>query len=172
MKKSILLYGLIAGGIVTVGMLLAIYRFNGGNDMSGGEVYGYTGMLLAFSTIFIALWQYRKAQGSLPFKKAFLIGLGISVIASTMYTATWMIYSNTYAQDFMTKYAEAVEHKMEKDHVSQEVMQQKKAEMKRMVELYKNPLFKIGMTYLEILPLGLLISLIAAAIMRRKPTAT
>ena len=45
---------------------------------------------------------------------------------------------------------------------------QKKAEMDNFVETYKNPLINILLTYSEILPLGLIASLITALILKRK----
>ena len=39
--------------------------------------------------------------------------------------------------------------------------------MRQMGELYKNPIVKIGFTYMEILPVGLLISLLCAALLKR-----
>ncbi|NJO00899.1 MAG: DUF4199 domain-containing protein [Bacteroidia bacterium] len=42
-------------------------------------------------------------------------------------------------------------------------------EIKNFQEMYENPVIKIGMTLLEILPVGLLVSLICAAVLMRKP---
>ena len=42
-------------------------------------------------------------------------------------------------------------------------------EMATFKENYKNPLFNVGMTFLEVFPVGLIMTLVSAAILRRKP---
>jgi hypothetical protein len=40
--------------------------------------------------------------------------------------------------------------------------------MEQFQEMYKNPFVKIGVTYMEILPVGLLVSLISAGLLRKR----
>ncbi len=167
MKKIVLTYGIIGGIIVAAMMWLTLG--SGEHDFDNGMWIGYTTMVIAFSTIFFAVRTYRDKHlgGSIAFGKAFLMGLYITLIASTMYVASWMVLSATSKQDFMTQYYEHEKVQLEKSDLSQEQVEAKLQEMRDFQEMYKNPAVKIGFTYVEILPVGLLISLLCAAILRR-----
>ena len=167
MKRIVLTYGIIGGIIVAAMMWLTLG--SGEHDFDNGMWIGYTTMVIAFSTIFFAVRTYRDKHlgGSIAFGKAFLMGLYITLIASTMYVASWMVLSATSKQDFMTQYYEHEKVQLEKSDLSQEQVEAKLQEMRDFQEMYKNPAVKIGFTYVEILPVGLLISLLCAAILRR-----
>ncbi|MCB0822900.1 MAG: DUF4199 domain-containing protein [Bacteroidales bacterium] len=171
MKKILLTYGIIAGLIVSVMMVLT---FGIDIGLKGSELLGYTTMVVAFSTIFIAIRTYRNNYlgGSISFGKGFLLGLYITLIASALYVISWMILSETVAKDYMDNYFnEAVEQIRQSSDLTQAEMDAKISEMDKFREMYKNPVVKIGMTFMEIFPVGLLITLISAAILRRKETA-
>lgn len=168
MKRIILTYGIIAGVIVSAMMWITLG--SGKHDFDNGEMIGYTTMVIALSTIFFGVRAYRDKHlgGAISFGKAFLIGLYITLVASTMYVASWMLMSATTDQDFMAQYAEHMKAKMESSNTPPEVVEAEMKELREFGELYKNPLVKIGFTYVEILPVGLLISLICAGLLRRK----
>ncbi|MBL7939591.1 MAG: DUF4199 domain-containing protein [Flavobacteriales bacterium] len=169
MKRIILTYGIIAGVIVSAMMWLTLG--SGKHDFDNGEMIGYTTMVIALSTIFFGVKAYRDKQqgGAITFGKAFLIGLYITLVASTMYVASWMLMSATTDQDFVQQYYEHMKTKMESNGTPPAEMEAQLEEMREFGELYKNPLVKIGFTYVEILPVGLLLSLICAGFLRRKP---
>lgn len=169
MNKTVLTYGLIAGLVVTVMMWLTLG--GGEHDFDNGLWIGYTTMVVAFSTIFFAVRSYRDKQneGAITFSKAFRIGLYITLIASTMYVASWMVLSATTGQEFMTEYYEHEKARMESSGMAAEEVEAELKEMDEMMELYNNnPVFKAGITYTEILPVGLLISLLCAALLKRR----
>ncbi len=169
MKKIIIRYGLIAGLIVSALMLITL---GGGMDinMKYGQLIGYSTMILAFATIFVAIKKKRDEQfnGKIAFAKAFKIGLGITLIASLCYVITWMIMSETIAKDFMAQYYQQAVENINNSGLSPEEVEQKMQQMDKMQEMYKNPVFKFGITFLEIFPVGLLVSLIAAFILKKK----
>lgn len=168
MKRLALTYGLIAGVIVSA---MVLFTFSGSAiDFENGELIGYTTMIIAFSTIFFAIKSHRDKHldGSIDFKKAFQIGLSITLVATAIYILSWMIISNTIAQDFMSDYYQHSVEKLKTSGLSEIEMNEKIAEMKEFHELYKNPVVKIGMTFLEIFPVGLLVSLLSAFILKRK----
>lgn len=167
MNKIVLTYGIIGGIIVSAMMWLTLG--SGEHDFDNGMWIGYTTMVIALSTIFFAVKTYRDKHldGSITFGKAFLMGLCITLIASTMYVASWMVLSATSKQDFMEQYYEHEKTKLESSALSAEQVEARLQEMRDFQELYKNPAVKIGFTYVEILPVGLLISLLCAAILRR-----
>lgn len=165
MKKIVLIYGLIAGLLTCTGFMVM------GDDMNlqRSMIYGFTAMILAFSLIFVATAQYRKQNGgTLSFKNAFLIGLYISLIASTVYVGAWLIvYYNVYP-DFMEKYSARVISDFKAEGATAAQLQEKITEVNKMKEYYKNPLYIIVMTYMEILPLSIIVSVISAAVLKRK----
>lgn len=168
MRRIILTYGIIGGIIVSAMMWLTLG--DGKHDWENGEMIGYTTMVIALSTIFFGVKTYRDKHlgGSINFGKAFLVGLYITLIASTMYVASWMIMSANMEQDFMASYAEHMKVKMEQSGTPAVEIEAQMAEMREFGELYKNPIVKVGFTYVEILPVGLLISLICAGLLKRR----
>jgi Protein of unknown function (DUF4199) len=170
MKKNVLVFGLIAGLIVSCMMLYSVSQCYRSEDFDGSMVLGYAGMLLAFSMIFVGVKNFRDKynNGVISFGKAFKIGLYICLVASTMYVMVWMVDYYFFVPDFMDKYTAHLLHKAEVAGASQQELQQKAAELAKNNEMYKNPIIMILFTYLEILPVGLVIALISAAILRRK----
>ena len=168
MKKLALTYGIIAGCLVSVMMLFTV---SGASiDLKYGELIGYATMILAFSTIFFAIKTHRDKylEGVIPFRKAFKIGLAITLVATLIYVISWMIISETIAKDFMANYYQQSIEKLKASGLSAVELEEKIADMDHFIELYKNPLVKIGMTFLEIFPVGLIVSLISALILKRK----
>jgi hypothetical protein len=170
MKKNVLVFGLIAGFIVSCMMVYSVTMCYNREDFDGSMVLGYTGMLLAFSMIFVGVKNFRDKynNGVITFGKAFKIGLYISLVASTMYMLVWLVEYYVFVPDFMDKYSAHVLRKAQSGGASQQELQQKAAELAKNTEMYKNPLVVILFTYLEILPVGIVVALISAAILKRK----
>ena len=171
MKKTVLTYGLIGGVIVCAMMWLTLG--SGSHDFDNGLWIGYTTMVIALSTIFFAVRTYRDKHlgGSIGFGKAFLMGLYITLIASTMYVASWLLLSATSGHDYMEEYYAYTKSKLEKSVRPAEEVEAELQEIRDFQVLYKQPLVKIGATYAEILPVGLLISLLCAGFLTRKSPA-
>jgi hypothetical protein len=163
MKKIVLIYGLIAGLVSCAGYMIML----GDKDINfdNGMIYGYASMLIAFALIFVATNQYRKQNGgTITFGKAFLIGLYISLIASSIYVLVWLITYYNFHPDFADKYAAYIIDKMKADGATPNAIKRATVEMEDFKIMYKKPLYAILMTYAEILPLSLIISLISAGV--------
>ncbi len=169
MKKLVLVYGIIAGVIVTTMMAISTGYFCAKGDFEGGMIYGYSSMIIAFSMIFVGIKSFRDKRngGIINFGKAFKIGLFISLIASTIYVIGWLINYYCFIPDFMDKYAAAMITKAKASGISAAELAKKTADMMQMKEWYKNPLFVILMTYVEILPVALAVTLISALILKK-----
>ncbi len=170
MKKLVLVYGIIAGLIVAGMMAFSTGYYCAKGDFEGGMIYGYSAMIIAFSMIFVGIKSFRDKHnaGVINFGKAFKIGFLISLIASTIYVVGWLITYYYFIPDFMDKYAAAMIAKAKASGVSADALAKKTADMAQMKEWYKNPLFIILMTYVEILPVGLIVTFISSLILRRK----
>ena len=94
--------------------------------------------------------------------------LYITLVASTLYVASWMVYSSMAKQDYMQEYYAHTKAELETSDLPAEQVEAQLQEMRDFQEMYKNPLVKIGFTYVEILPVGLLISLLSATILKRR----
>ncbi len=175
MKRIILIYGLIAGAIVTAFMAYGVYSLNKNPDYEGSMVLGYTGMLVAFTFVFIGVKNFRDKQngGMITFGKALKIGAWISFVASTIYVGVWLIEYYCFYPDFMEKYSAAALKKMASSGLSAAELKEKTAEMAMYKEMYKNPIWVILWTYAEVLiPIGLLVPIISALILKRNQPAT
>jgi len=86
MKNTVLKYGIIAGAIVSIFMIVTMPLMDENSDIKHSEILGYTVMLVAMSMIFIGVRSYRNNQlnGVISFGKAFVLGLYIALIASTI----------------------------------------------------------------------------------------
>ncbi len=171
MKKIVLIFGLIAGLIVTGMMIYGTIRMKNSEDYKGSIVLGYTTMVIAFSLIFVGVKNFRDKHnnGVISFGKAFRIGLYITLIASTMYVGAWLIEYYFFFPDFAEKYTACVIKDAKSSGASQAELNAKMAEMAQMEEMYKNPLFVILATYLEIFPVGLIVTLLCALLLKKKP---
>lgn len=173
MNKKTLLYGLIAGFISSLWLILIPFLNQTEFDYSMGMVYGYAAMLLAFVFIFVAIKQQRDKQqeGIITFKQAFLTGCIITCIASTMYVLTWLIDYYFFIPDFFETLSKSYTKELQDAGKTLEDLEAAQKEMANYKELYKNPFYNAAFTYLEILPLGLIVSVLAALILKRKKTS-
>lgn len=169
MKKYALIYGLIAG-VLNIG--LAAFIFVGLGDAFShlnNEIFGYLIMILSLSIIFVAVKQYRdkKLGGVIKFKTAFLLGLYISIVASTVYVANWEVYMQTSGSDaFIENYQSSVMEQMKENGASEADLTEQMEKNEYYKEMYSNVFFRILITYSEILPVALLISLLSAALLK------
>jgi hypothetical protein len=170
MKKNVWIFGVIAGLISS--LWVAVFPFLGdncGTDM--GMVYGYTAMIIAFSMIFVGVKNYRDRfnNGEVAFGRAFMIGFYIALIGSTFYVVTWLISYYFFIPDFFDKMSASYVKQMQEKGATQADINKQIVEIAKYKEYAKNPFFNAAMTYMEILPVGVLVSLICAAILKRKP---
>ena len=172
MKKIIMVNGIIAGLIVSTMMVVSTYHCQSTGDFENGMIYGYTSMIVAFSMVFVGVKTFRDKYhaGTISFGKAFKVGIIITLVASTFYVVTWLIVNYFFMQDFGEVYTTHMLNKLKASGAGQAEIAAKTAELMQFNEMYKNPFFKVVMTYLEILPVGLVITLISAAVLKRKKT--
>ncbi len=168
MIRSILIYGLISGLIIMTGMITGIVLADGQHGGSASMFVGYLIMLVALSSILVAVKQYRDRTlgGVIRFWPALLMGLGIAAVAGVAYVAVWEVYLAVTDYAFMEQYAaNAIEAKRAAGATGAE-LEKAIAEMEAMKVQYANPLFRLPITFSEVFPVGLLIALVSAALLR------
>ena len=171
MKKVVLTFGIISGAIVSAMLFITMPLYKSGAlNLDNGAFIGYTTMIVASSMIFIGVKSYRDNQlhGSIKFAKALQVGVLIAGVASIMYAVAWEFDLHFLNPDFMDMYGRIMITKAEKSGASPEKLQEIRDNLVMMQGIYKNPLARFGLTLLEIFPIGLIVSLISAAILRKK----
>ena len=173
MKKTILTFGLISGAVISV-LMVATVPFADRLGFGHSYLVGYTTMILAFLLVYFGIRSYRDnvGDGHISFGKAFVIGISITLISSLCYVVTWEILYFQFMPDFMDKYGAYAIQKLQASGASAAAIQAKVEEIKRYKVLEDNPLTNAAMTFLEPFPVGLMVTLASAAILRRKPNAT
>lgn len=154
-------------------MVNTMSHCEGNMDYYSSMMLGYASMLMAFSLVSVGIINYRNEwnNGVITFKKSFQIGMMIVIIASTIYVLAWLIDFFYFIPDFMEKYAAKAQEKLRSSGTKPEELEKQAKEMTYYVKLYKNPLFNALMTYMEILPVGLVVTLVSSFILKRKPQA-
>jgi hypothetical protein len=135
-------------------------------------IVGFASMILAFSLLFVGIRNYRNKfnNGIISFGKAFKIGFFIALIASTMYVVAWYIDYTYFMPDFWKKYAVRSIETLKTAVASASELELKTKEMANTGAMYKNPFFFAMFTYMEILPVGLIVTLISSLILKKKVT--
>jgi hypothetical protein len=169
MKKTVLVFGLISGAILSV-MMLATLPFMDKIGFERGEVIGYTSMVVAFLLIFFGVRSYRDsiANGTMTFGRGFAVGALIAGVASMCYVATWQVIYYKLAPDFGEKYSAYTIEKARADGANEVELAEKQAEMDRFAQLYRNPVINAAITLIEPLPVGLVVALVSAGILARR----
>lgn len=168
MLRTILIYGLIGGLIVAVPMFSILVLNEDSHSSSQSMITGYALMILGLSMVFVGVKSYRdKVRGGvIKFLPAFLLGLGISFAASLVYVIGWevVLYLTNYT--FATDYAAATIAAAEAKGMPAAELEALRAQYADFERMYANPLFRLPMTFIEIFPVGLIISLITALLLR------
>jgi hypothetical protein len=169
MKKTVLTFGLISGVIISVlmcGSLLLASKINSGHSMT----IGYTIMVASFLLIYFGIRSYRDntLAGQISFGRAFACGILITLITTACYVATWEILYFNFMPHFMDSYFAAQIQKIQSSGLDPATTAAHVAAIKHSQQLYQNPLVNMAYTFIEPLPVGVIISLISAAVLRRK----
>jgi hypothetical protein len=172
MKKTVLIFGLISGAI-SISMMLATLRFEDKIGFDKGYILGYTVLVLSALFIFFGVRSYREnvGDGRLTFGRGFAVGILITLISSACYVGTWEILYFNFMPGFAEKYsAHMVEH-AKASGASQQKIDEQVRQAKQFKQMYDNPVINVGLTFMEIFPVGLVVTLISAGILRKKETA-
>ncbi len=172
MKKIVLTFGLISGFILSAlmaGSLLLADKIGSGHSM----LLGYTIMVASFLLVYFGILSYRDntLAGQISFGRAFACGLLITLITTACYVAMWEILYFNFMPHFMDSYFAAQIHTIQSSGLDPATTAARVAAIQHSQQLYQNPFINMAYTFIEPLPVGLIITLISAAVLRRKAPA-
>ncbi len=172
MKKIVLTYGLISGLVISVlmgGSLLLANKIGSGHSM----VLGYTMMVASLLLVYFGIRSFRdnNLDGQISFGRAFACGILIALITCVCYVAMWEILYFNFMPHFMDSYWAAQIHQIQMSGLDPATVAAQVAAIKHSQELYQNVFVNMAYTFMEPLPVGLVMALISAGILRRKTAA-
>jgi Protein of unknown function (DUF4199) len=170
MRKIIGTFGLISGAISSL-MMIVLVTFGDRIGFDRGAIIGNTSIVLSFLMVFFGIRTYRDniGNGQITFLKAFAVGLSITLISCIFYVLTWEVIYYNFIPGFWDAYGAHLVQKLTASGASPAAVQAKLQQVRRYKELYKNPLINAAMTFIDPFPIGLVMTLISALALRRKP---
>jgi hypothetical protein len=167
MARIALVYGTLAG-VVVIACIIVLLAATNGLGHAGSEWLGYLVMIVALTMIFFGVKRYRDRErgGVIKFLPAFFLGLSIAIVAGIAYVASWEAYLAISGRDFIAEYTAAVIEAERAKGVTGPALDAQVAAMQALKVQYANPLFRLPMTFLEIFPVGLIVALISAVLLR------
>jgi Protein of unknown function (DUF4199) len=172
MKKTVLTFGLISGAFSALMMLLTL-PFLDRIGFDHGEVLGYTLIVLSFLLVFFGVRSYREnvGGGTVSFGRAFAVGLLITLISSACYVITWEFIYFKLAPGFADKYAAHAMARVKASGADQQTIAETARQMQDLKVMLDKPLVNAAMTFMEPLPVGLIVTLVSAGVLKKKKAA-
>lgn len=172
MKKIVLTFGFISGALMAL-FMFATMPFVDRIGMDRMIVVGYTGIVLAFMLVFFGIRSYREniGGGAVTFGRAFMIGILITLISSVCYVIAWQIFYHAFMPDFFEKYSAHIIEQARASGATPEAIQSQSQQLEKDIALYKHPILHNVFVFLEPFPVGLVVTLISAAILRKRKAA-
>jgi hypothetical protein len=169
MRKIVLTFGLISGAIAAL-MMWATTPFVGQVSFEYLTVIGYTTFVVCFLMVFFGIRSYRDnvGGGTITFGRGFKVGILITLISCVIYVISWEFIYTNFLPDFLVQYSNYVVEKERAAGATPEQLNQLMLENQKFIDLYKNPLIRYAASMMEAFPVGLLITLISAFVLRRK----
>jgi hypothetical protein len=171
MKKTVLVFGLISG-VISIAMMLGTLLFVDKLTFDNGLIFGYTALMLSGLVTFFGVRSYRDnvAGGRLGFGRGLVVGLLITLVSCVCYVAVWEVVYFKLMPDFGDKYAAHMVERVRASGATPERLEQARREAADFKTMYDKWWYNAALTFLEPLPVGVTISLISAAVLRKRRT--
>jgi amino acid transporter len=173
-KKTVLTFGIISAVIISVLMAATVF-FAERIGFDRAVIVGYTTMLMAFLLVFFGIKSYRDNVGGgvISFGRALTVGILIMLITCVFYVVTWEIIYFNFLPDFPEKYSNYLLEKSRAAGATPEQIAKQVEELKQMKAMLDNPWLSAAVIFIsEPLPVGLVMTLISALILRKRRRET
>ena len=164
--RHLIFYGLLAGAAAIGATILWVNAAWSKGPL--GMPIGYLIMFVALSLIFVGVKQHRDSDlgGVIKFGRASLVGLSIAIIAALVYVLVWEGYLFATDYSFISDYVSAAVQDIESGNLTETEAAAKRAEIEQFQAFYGTPLLRGVVSFTEIFPVGIVVSLISAILLR------
>ena len=167
-----LVYGGLAGAIV-IAIMCAGLAFTGPDSVFHTLWFGYLLMfVLQAPFLFLGIKRYRDIDrgGVIGFLPAFGLGVAIALVAGLAYMIGFEAYlastGYTFLDQYMSQHIADELNAQRAAGVTGAALAQRAAELEDMRVLYNNTLARLPLTFIEIFPVGFILALVSAALLR------
>lgn len=169
MKKTVLVFGVLSG-LTSAALMFATLPFLEKIGFDKGLIVGYTGIVLSLLFVYFGVRSYRDNQqaGKITFGRAFGVGFLITLISCIFYVAAWEVVSKNFMPDFADQYAARAIAEARQAGATEEQIAKTTAEMAEMKKMMEHPIIGKAMVFIEPFPVGLLMTLVSAAVLKKK----
>lgn len=170
MLRIILTCGLAGAVVVGLALFLGMQNYEEGDSHTTGTIFGYASILVALTGVFIGIKHYRDTHlgGVIKFLPAFLMGLAISAVASLGWVIGWEAALATTKIDFAGMMQEYQVSAARESGATEEEIAKVVADAEAFARMYANPLIRMGITFIEMFPVGIVVSLVSAGLLRNE----
>ncbi len=168
MKKNVLIFGIVLGVVLCIPWIIMVNMLYTDPEFKSNDALGYAILVVIYSLIFVGIRNYRNREqgGRITFGKGFKVGALITLIAGVIYVVIWTFSFYLFIPDFMEVYTDHVLYQC----TSEEDLAAKTREMESFAQMYENPIFMMLITFAEVVPIGLVVTLISALVLKRNKT--
>jgi 4-amino-4-deoxy-L-arabinose transferase-like glycosyltransferase len=166
MKKNVVIFGLVMGAVLCIPWIIMVNMLYNNPEFKSNDFLGYAILVVIYSLIFVGIRNYRNKElsGIISFGKAFKTGALITLVAASFYVIAWLFCYYLFVPDFMEVFTRHMLYQC----TSEADRAAKAIEMENYAKMYEQPLFVILLTYAEVIPIGLVVSLISALLLKSK----
>lgn len=164
MKKQVLVFGLVLGLVLCIPWLIMVKMLYTNPEFKSNDLLGYAILVVIYSLIFVGIRNYRNKElgGIISFGTGFKTGALITLVAATIYVVIWLFYYYLFIPDFMDVFTQHMLYQC----ATEDELAAKTVEMENYSKMYENPVFVILLTYAEVIPIGLIVTLVSALILK------
>lgn len=166
MKKNVLTFGIVLGLVLCVPWLIMLRMLYTNPEFKSNDALGYAILVVIYSLLFFGIRNYRNRElgGIISFGKAFKAGALITIMAASVYVALWLLFYYLFVPDYMEVFTKHVLYQC----TTEAERAAKTIEMENFSKMFANPVLMILITYAEVVPIGLVVSLVSSLALKRK----
>lgn len=174
MKRNVLIFGSMIGVILVIHIIYMVHLIYNKPDFQSNDVLGYIFLFGLFSLVFFGVKNYRNKElnGFISLRAAFKTGALIALLASTIYVVFWLFYYYLYVPDFLDRYIDHVMLEATREGATDAELAIQSEQMEQFRSWYQKPFMVVFITYMEVLPIGLVVAFISSLILKNKPETT
>jgi len=168
MKNTVLAFGLLSGALA-VAMMLATLPFIRSMELGTSDLIGYSSIAISALVLFFGIRSHReRAGGQLTFGRGLGVGILITLISSACYMAAFQVVYFKAMPDFGEKFSACMVERARAGGATEREIDETAATAAALKRLYDRPATNAALTFATTFPVGLVMSVFAAAVLRRK----